>query len=51
MKQPEKPAKPELFRPSSPSNPVGNNTQIKQSLLAGVDKLIVVNTSGKSGGV
>jgi hypothetical protein len=48
MKQPTKPAKPELFRPSSPSNPVGNNTQIKQSLLAGVDALRI--DKGKKGG-
>lgn len=42
--------KPELVRPSSPERPVGNNQEIKKSILADVNKQIVINTSGKSGG-
>ena len=45
--------KPEIVRQTSWGNdkPVGNNKEIKKSILADVNKQIVVNTSGKSGGV
>jgi hypothetical protein len=48
-----KPAeKPPIVRQTSWGNgkPVGKNKEIKQSILADVNKQIIVNTSGKSGG-
>jgi len=47
-----KPEKPPIVRPQSWGNdaPIGNNKEIKTSVLADVNKQIIFNESKKSGG-
>lgn len=44
-------AKPEIVRPQAISDTTPRAAEMKQSILADVNKIIVTNQSGKSGGV